>query len=213
LGNLSNKHFDSDCQKYEYLRSRKKDDDFDSDDFDEENKNIIIDPLGIYISEEIYNKHDRNLYKCKILLFCNKIINVAIHERVDITALFEVVLVHELAHAFHHIGLDSKANINTNFHTFDKYIKEGFAEYMVVQYFQFLRTNFSKKSSELETAFDSVKHSTGPYAKHQDWLDKAYSILAITTANNHFRYLKPSAKIHCRDYEIEIDRIITHSHV
>ena len=210
--NIFTQNCDVDCEKYEYIKLW-KDQDFESDNI-EGIKNVIIDPLGLYISDGIYDENDKTLYKCKVLLFCDKIINVAANKGLIAGALFEKVLVHELAHAFHHIGLDSKGKINPNFHKFDRYIQEGFANYMVYEFINYsLITKFNK--TDLEEAFKKGTSGGGPYGKYLDWINKKYSILAITTANNHFRYLdlKTSAKIYCNDFETEIDRIKAYSNI
>lgn len=88
----------------------------------------------------------------------------------SVEALAFVVLVHELAHAYHHLGLDIDKNCwNTeHFHKASKYIVEGLAQFYTEQICFRMRGKFP----EALIAFERFRDiQSGPYVAYPEWTD------------------------------------------
>ena len=95
------------------------------------------------------------LYYVPLLVF-------ATLRQVDAGALYAVVLAHELAHAYTHVGRDIDGRYWQSFGTADPYVAEGLAQY----YTERFATHFP----ELEPAYRALLAAqTGPYLAHTAW--------------------------------------------
>lgn len=88
---------------------------------------------------------------------------------VSVESLTVVVLIHELAHAYHHIGMDiDKRRWRTNhFADASNYIVEGLAQH----YTGLICEKMANKYFEASIAFNEFfKHQSGPYVDFVNWL-------------------------------------------
>lgn len=189
-----------DCDIYSRYKIRENYD-WDKPMYDNYENRIIIDHLGLYIYS------NGNYRSGKIILFCDKIISESRSQgAIEPIDLFKVVLIHELAHAFHHLGIDSKDKTNVLFDKFDQGICEGFANFMVDLYIkERVKTN-ETESNHLSYAFEYGTYQKGAYSVYKDWIKAKYSIKAINAANNDYRDMPhASGWITINDYEKIID--------
>lgn len=87
---------------------------------------------------------------------------------VSVEALTFVVLTHELAHAYHHLGLDTDDEYwNTNhFGNTSRYTVEGLAQYFT----GVICHKMSNKFFDAGIAFDKLlEHQAGPYVNYVEW--------------------------------------------
>lgn len=162
---------------------------------------IITDQLGCYQSYKLNNKYSftGNHKKGKIVLYCKRIFEVAKSFGVNGHALFEIVLVHELAHAYHHLGFDENQNSNEVFSNMATTILEGYANYMTWHYINvFLnsffditktaRYKFAMTDTEmLNEAFLNATKQTGRYGVYKGFLSRNYSLGLINRVNASYR--------------------------
>ena len=93
----------------------------------------------------------------------------ALRYNLSVDHLTAVVLIHELAHAFTHRGKDiDKINWNTDlFAQTDLFIVEGLAQF----YTEILgKKLYDRFPQILETYQELLKHQSGPYLAHKEWL-------------------------------------------
>lgn len=85
--------------------------------------------------------------------------------QIDAGALYAVVLAHELAHAYTHVGRDIDGRYWENFGRADPYVAEGLAQYYTER--------FAQHYPELEPAYRSLLEvQSGPYLAHCKWPDQ-----------------------------------------
>jgi hypothetical protein len=86
---------------------------------------------------------------------------------IDLEHLIVIILAHELAHAYHHIGLDTDGISWINMSDADLGIKEGLAQYYTALYIQEQKNLYPR----LETTYlKLLEFQTGPYRVHESWL-------------------------------------------
>lgn len=87
--------------------------------------------------------------------------------QINLEHLIVVVLAHELAHAYHHIGLDTDGFSWLKMPDADLGIKEGLAQYYTALYVEEQKNLYPG----LETAYVKLlEFQTGPYRLHESWL-------------------------------------------
>jgi hypothetical protein len=145
--------------------------------------NYILDPLGLYISDE-YNNRER---KCKIVLFCDKIVDSSFNKNFDYKALFEVVMAHELAHAYHHLGIDENNHHNKYFYDMTTNVIEGYANYMTDWYIEKALHSPSNKTLKLQNAFLNGTNQSGPYSIYKGFKIREYTVKNINAVNGFYR--------------------------
>lgn len=139
------------------------------------------DILGGYF----YHDHNVEIYYLPLIIFSNL-------KNINTEFLFVVVLAHEIAHAFHHIGLD---NDNLSWHSMpeaDINIKEGLAQYYTERFVEEYSINFPSLMLCYKSLLDS---QSGPYLVHEEWIKmfkKEHVKLAFlqTRRNNIISYEK-----------------------
>ena len=148
-----------------------------------EEPGIIYDVLGVYIYNEFDEKDKKNYFSSEIEIYCDKIEQISPSFRVS-EKLFLAVLIHELAHAFHHIGIDRKDKICFAFQQMDRSVKEGYANYCT-HYFR--KNNLKFNWSDYNAIFKKHTCQSGPYKKYLDWISSDYSFECLGSANTDFR--------------------------
>ena len=118
---------------------------------------LPADPLGVYYSRE----HRIEIYWMSIGL-------LARNEGFDIEDLTVVVLAHELAHAFSHVGFDTdEAQWDTDtFARTDKRIKEGLAQFYTGAVCERMEARRPSLPSSFKHLLDN---QSGPYLVHLGW--------------------------------------------
>ena len=82
--------------------------------------------------------------------------------QINPASLYAVVLAHELAHAYTHVGRDIDGRHWESFGHADLYVKEGLAQYYTER--------FAHHNQELEHAYNTLLAAqSGPYLVHQNW--------------------------------------------
>lgn len=90
---------------------------------------------------------------------------------------FVIVLAHELAHAYHHVGKDNDNLTWVHMPQAEIAVKEGLAQYYTYQFIQEYKFGYP----QLEKTFDQmIKFQTGPYRVFENWLN--YKKEAVKTA-------------------------------
>ena len=92
-----------------------------------------------------------------------------------------ITLVHEIAHAFHHSGKDKDGTIWVEMPKVDINIIEGLAQYYTWRFVELYETSHPELKKAYET---TLKCQSGPYLKHNDWIDnyKAEHVKQALTA-------------------------------
>jgi hypothetical protein len=81
-------------------------------------------------------------------------------------------LVHEMAHAYHHIGKDSDGKIWNHFNTADDNIVEGLAEYYTWMFVE----DYKYEYPDMKVTYDYMYQClSGPYIIFQDWISEKYT--------------------------------------
>lgn len=94
-----------------------------------------------------------------------------LHIPVDTLAC--VILTHELAHAYSHLGLDIDGDMWRGFQQSDLWVIEGIAQYYTARVAQRLTRQFPG----MNVAYESLlKHQVGPYRVHEAWTELAPEI-------------------------------------
>jgi hypothetical protein len=168
---------------------------------------VVVDYLGLYrtYTHNKFNGKEDDYKKGKIVLFCDKIFEVANTHGVDGHALFEKVLVHELAHAYHHLGFDENHNGNDVFSALTGNILEGYANYMAWHYINVFLMSFQdiKKTSRykfamtdpemLNEAFLNATKQTGRYGVYKGFVSRNYSMGLVNKVNSSYREMASQA--------------------
>jgi hypothetical protein len=116
------------------------------------------------------------IYYLPLIIFSNL-------KGINVEFAFLKVLVHELAHAYHHLGKDKDERIWDQFPRADLDITEGLAQYYTERFVD----EFSDKHPRLKEAYKAmVSCQSGPYRVHEDWLQK-YSEEHVKYALMHAR--------------------------
>jgi hypothetical protein len=101
-------------------------------------------------------------------------------------------LVHEMAHAYHHIGKDKEGKIWNQFHSADDNIVEGLAEYYTWMFVE----DYKNEYPEMKTTYDYMYQClSGPYIIFQDWIKEKYSKEHVRIA------LQAARRIGIKDYQ------------
>jgi hypothetical protein len=154
---------------------------------------IIDDYLGVYIYKRHYPKFPNEPIHANIQLFCDTIeetvkikhrlfpnLNIEMCKR----ALFEIVLIHEFAHAYHHIGFNMDSEYCENFYYLTDEFVEGYANFFTNEYCTFRDT--MEKSSLFTTVFKECTNQKGPYSVYLRWKNN-YAFECVRDANNRMR--------------------------
>lgn len=117
------------------------------------------DVLGAY-----YFKDSRiELYYVPLIIFSQ------IH-RISLEHLIVVVLAHELAHAYHHIGFDTDGYQWADMNKAELNIVEGLAQYYTALFVEDQKTIYPGVK---EAYLELLAYQTGPYKVHLTWLSHA----------------------------------------
>lgn len=104
-----------------------------------------------------------------------KVVGVFAHFflHVPVDTLACVILAHELAHAYSHLGLDIDGDMWQGFQRSDLWVIEGIAQYYTARVSQRLTRQFPG----MNVAYESLlRHQVGPYKVHEAWMDLAPEI-------------------------------------
>ncbi|MBL7766289.1 MAG: hypothetical protein JNJ58_09365 [Chitinophagaceae bacterium] len=132
------------------------------------------------ILEQLYTNKDRSLDIWGTYNLNNSHIELYIIPLVLFTKLFPIdleyalltTLVHEMAHAFHHIGKDSEGLEWESMGNSDDNIVEGLAEYYTWQFVE----DHKDQHPEMKKTYDYMyKCLGGPYIIFQEWIHNGYS--------------------------------------
>ena len=133
-------------------------------------------------NEDIFGSYfpkDRKIeiYVFPIKLFC-------ILHGLDDKTLFVIVLAHELAHGYNHIGLDKDNRMWDSFGKTDHFVAEGLAQYYTSQFiYQYLHRNF-----KLIEVFETLlEFQPEPYQIFKKWdlsLEQMYGAFIDARRNN-----------------------------
>jgi len=126
--------------------------------FDEKFKAINTDILGTYDIDKNY-----------IQIHWMPIILLARRKNIDIDHLTAVVLIHEMAHAFTHLGMDidGKCWDTDAFANTDMHVTEGLAQF----YTSIVSERLSEKEPGIKKAFiQLLQLQGGPYVEHLEWI-------------------------------------------
>lgn len=105
------------------------------------------------------NSHSIAIYYLPLIIF-SKLQNI------QTEYLFAVVLAHEFAHAFHHIGFDSDGYIWSNMKNVDTETIESLAQYYTERFVE----DYSDRFPSLMTCYKTLlKSQRGPYLIHEKW--------------------------------------------
>lgn len=113
------------------------------------------DILGSYF----YDSHKIELYYLPLIIF-SKLTGKSLEN------MFIVVLTHELAHAYHHMGRDNDGNMWVEMRGADISIKEGLAQYYSCLFAEEQKSIFPGIFKAYQ---DLLAHQEGPYVVHKDW--------------------------------------------
>lgn len=114
-----------------------------------------MDLWGAYIPKQMRVE----LYYLPILLLCKLM-------ETDIEHTAAVILAHELAHAYHHVGKDKDGAVWDTFAESEPKIVEGLAQYYALRFVE----EFESQFRGLRNAYDGIiKLQTGDYCIHEEW--------------------------------------------
>lgn len=131
-----------------------------------------MDLWGVYIPKQMRIE----LYYLPILLLCKLM-------ETDIEHTAAVILAHELAHAYHHVGKDKDGAVWDTFTESEPKIVEGLAQYYALRFVE----EFESQFRELRNVYDGIiKLQTGDYCIHEEW-SKVYK-------NEHVRFALIAAR-------------------
>ena len=202
IDNSRDNHFNH-CNRY----SRKER--FDQDAFNPDIFGVIDDLLGVYIYQYYYRNFPTEPITANIQIFCDTI-EVDVHSHINKLwsaglgaldeedfqrILTEIVIVHEFAHAYHHIGFDMDSKYCENFSDLDTNFKEGYANYFTRKY-----CDQQDNPDVYKFVFEKCTSQTGPYSVYKKWLNYTYECFRL--ANQSMR--KDRLKISARDFDIEL---------
>jgi hypothetical protein len=196
------KHFNQ-CSRY------KRDERYNNDKFNGDIYDIIDDVLGVYIYQYHYHNFPTDPITANIQIFCDTIeedvhshINTLRHSVVrnideeDFQRILtEIVIVHEFAHAYHHIGFDMDSKYCKNFSDLVRNFKEGYANYFTRKY-----CDQQNDPNLYKFVFETCTSQSGPYSIYKKWLNYTYECFRL--ANQSMR--KDKIKITENDFEIEL---------
>ena len=131
----------------------------ESKELDEKIKNIQQDVLGAYF------------FRIPVILIYWQVIGfIALRFNLSIDALTAIVLTHELAHAFTHLGKDiDKIKWDTeSFAKTDLFIIEGLAQFYTDTVCEKLKDRYPQLS---ETYNVLLEHQSEPYLAHKKWIE------------------------------------------
>ncbi len=101
------------------------------------------------------------IYYLPILIF-SKLMNIL----PEITAV--VVMAHELAHAYHHLGKDKDGNMWNSYFEAESKIKEGLAQFYTLKFVE----DYENQYPVLRQAYTYIiAHQTGEYRIHENWVN------------------------------------------
>jgi len=137
--------------------------------FKENDINMILDKLfksrerGMEIyGAYIFGRMKIELYYLPILLLCRI-------KETDIEYTAAVILAHELAHAYHHVGKDKDGVTWNTFTETNSEITEGLAQYYALRFVEEYESQFKG----LREAYNGIIfHQEGVYRIHEDWIKK-----------------------------------------
>ena len=196
------KHFNH-CNRY----NRKER--IDQEAFNPDIFGVITDLLGVYIYQYRYLNFPNEPITANIQIFCDTIEEDIhdhlrtlllsgfgqIHEEEFQRILTEIVIVHEFAHAFHHIGFDMDSNYCENFSHLDTNFIEGYANYLTYKY-----CGQQTNSDLYRFVFETCTSQSGPYSIYKKWLK--YKFECFRLANQSIR--KDSSKVSDLDFDVEL---------
>jgi hypothetical protein len=196
------KHFNQ-CSRYE-RRERIENDNFNGDIYD-----VIYDVLGSYIYQYHYRNFPADPITANIQIYCDTIEEDIhshlrtlllsgfgrIHEEEFQRILTEIVIVHEFAHAYHHIGFDMDSKYCKNFSDLDTNYKEGYANYLTYKY-----CGQQTNSDLYRFVFETCTSQIGPYSVYKKWLNYTFECFRLANQSMRKDYLKTSAG----DFEVEL---------
>ena len=157
---------------------------FDLDNF---NKTLIEllydgnpDVFGRYFGSHFSNKGEIDLYIIPCVLFCEA-------NNLDLSTFVTMVLAHELAHGYNHLGIDKDNYHWENFWDTDDYLAEGLAQYYTLE---FLEKHLLKIPKGIEVFEFLLSHQSAPYKSFETWEaspEKIYSAFIEARRNMIFK--------------------------
>ncbi|WP_320112293.1 hypothetical protein [Draconibacterium orientale] len=123
------------------------------------------------------NDNHIEIYVFPIKLFC------FLHG-LDDNTFFVMVLAHELAHGYNHIGFDKDNRLWDSFRETDDYVAEGLAQYYTSKFIE----SYLHKDPKLKEVFESLlKFQPEPYNAFKDWdlsMEQMYGAFIDARRNN-----------------------------
>jgi hypothetical protein len=137
------------------------------------NKSSVYDLLGYYSFTEA------SIKICYIpLILFSRI------KKVPLEYCLLITLVHEVAHAFHHLGKDKDGKHWERMSGVDKNVLEGLAQYYTHRFAE----EYSKYSTNINKAYENILAcQRGPYRTHLDWINNGYTAEHIKQTMIAFR--------------------------
>lgn len=108
----------------------------------------------------------------KITIYLNTIYDIATIKGIDPVILFRKVLIHEMAHCLHHVGIDGDDKIWDDFgyQTYGKYTIEGLAQWYTYRYmYHFDKESKNKVPVNLLTMLWFSNFQPDPYNHFKTW--------------------------------------------
>lgn len=140
------------------------------------------DVMGVYkYSTDRYGR----VCKPEISLFWKVIGLAAGIMKITVEHLTVLVMIHELAHAYSHLGCDASGTYWTRgFAETDRGVREGIAQYYTWAIAKHLDEN---NSADFIPSYQSkIKNQSGPYRVHEPWTEK-YSLEVVRSSLVHIR--------------------------
>jgi len=162
---------------------------FSEKDFDEyPNDNFIEDgPFEILELYGVYKSRAPRSFRSQVEIFISKIYYDCLNFGWDVEALYVIVLCHELAHGYHHLGIDSDDNYWQNYNILDRKIKESLAQYYTEK---FITSNKECSSKKFITVFDDLcSKQPKEYRIHKSWPKQSYEATRIVMVESRKKYI------------------------
>jgi hypothetical protein len=163
------------------IYSKKEYNDFPNDKIIEDGPFEILELYGVYRSRAPRS------FRSQVEIFISKIYYDCLNFGWDVEALYVIVLCHELAHGYHHIGIDSDDNYWVNYSSLDINIKEGLAQHYTQK---FITANRECSSKNFIKVFDDLcKKQPKEYSIHKSWPNQSYEATRIVMVESKIRLI------------------------
>jgi hypothetical protein len=114
---------------------------------------------------------------------------------ISVEELTVLVMAHELAHAYSHLGSDAAGHIwSKGFPRTDIYVKEGIAQYYTWAVAAYLDEHHY--TTFLQAYERKIEHQRGPYVVHVPWIHK-YSLEVFRQAIIEVRSRREAVDLAC----------------